>query len=57
MQEQGKINILLVDDKPEKILALAAVLEDLARMSFKPIPAARPCAVCSMRNLPSFCST
>ncbi len=31
MSEHGKINILIVDDKPDKVLALEAVLEDLGQ--------------------------
>ena len=31
MSEDGKVSILLVDDRPEKLLALEAVLEDLGQ--------------------------
>ena len=44
-----KINILIVDDLPDKLLALETVLESWAKTSSRPAPAGRRCAACWSR--------
>ena len=55
--DDQKVDILLVDDRPDKLLALEAILDALARTWSGPIPAARRCAPSCSRTSRSSSST
>ena len=52
-----RVNILIVDDLPEKLLVFRTVLEELGRTSSSSARARKRCASSCSRSSPSSCST
>ena len=57
LPEQEKVNILVVDDLPEKHVVFRTILDELGRTSSAPARARRRCATSSRRSSRSSCWT